>query len=70
MSPIPTDLHFAKSIFTDSHGQDMIDLDRSLDDMIVMDPYEAHAPSRRSDKEVASMLALLDNLEQGKETTR
>jgi len=70
MRPFPTDRHFAKSIFTDSHGQDMLDLDRSLDDMIVMDPYEAHAPSRRSDKEVASMLALLDNLEQGKETTR
>ena len=70
MSEPATDRHFVKSIVTDSQGRDMLDLDRSLDDMLVMDPYEAHAPSRRSDKDVANMLALLDNLEQGKETTR
>lgn len=44
-----------------------------LDEEIQIDPYECHAPSRRSDKEVANLLDLLDNLETGndrKETTR
>ena len=48
------------------------DLDE-LDEIPVVDPYECHAPSRRSDKEVANLLDLLDNLETGndrKETTR
>lgn len=36
------------------------------DDLIIVDPYECHAPSRRSDAELGRVLAILDNLEQGK----
>jgi hypothetical protein len=36
------------------------------DYLIVVDPYEVHAPSRRSDKELGRMLDLLASLEQGK----
>lgn len=48
--------------------------DSDMDDLILVDPYECHAPSRRSDREVADILAVLDSLldshEQGKEITR
>lgn len=40
------------------------------DDLIIVDPYECHAPNRRSDRELADLLALLNSIEQGKETTR
>lgn len=40
-----------------------ITVDRELDDMIVVDPYEVHAPSRRSDKELGRVLSILDELE-------
>ena len=38
------------------------DLDE-IDEILVVDPYEVHAPSRRSDKDLASLLDLLDSLE-------
>jgi hypothetical protein len=41
------------------------------DDDILVDAYECHAPSRRSDKELAIILSLLNSLEtsvDGKET--
>jgi hypothetical protein len=44
-----------------------------FDDINVVDPYEVHAPSRRSDKDLGEFLNLLDSLETGddrKETTR
>lgn len=40
------------------------------DDDILVDPYEVHAPSRRSDKELGRVLEILDNLENGKEITQ
>lgn len=61
-------LHFPRCIVTDSQGRD--EIDRGIDDMIVVDPYERHAPSRRSDKELAAVLALLDELKAGKEDNR
>lgn len=39
------------------------DFDDDFDDLLVVDPYERHAPSRRSDREVADVLAILDSLE-------
>lgn len=44
-----------------------------FDDLVVVDPHEAHAPSRRSDKDLGEFLSLLDSLETGndrKESTR
>ena len=41
--------------------------------MIVVDPYEVHGPSRRSDKDLGDFLTLLDSLETSndrKEATR
>lgn len=64
-------LHFLRSIETDNQGRDLID--RELDDMIVVDPYEVHGPSRRSDKDLGDFLTLLDSLETSndrKEATR
>ncbi len=63
-------LHFQRCISTDERGVD--EIDRKIDDMIV-DPYECHAPTRRSDKDLGEFLSLLDSLETGKdrkETTR
>lgn len=60
--------HFQRSLVTDSHGRD--EIDREIDDRIVADPYELHAPSRKSDAELNRVLAILDNLENGKEITR
>jgi hypothetical protein len=63
---------FRRGLYTtDEPALDEIDDD--LDDMAVADPYELHAPSRRSDKELARMLDLLDSLPTGndrKEITR
>ena len=63
------------ALFLDSllTPDDLDEIDRELDEQTIVDPYEVHAPSRRSDKEVANLLDLLDNLETGndrKETTR
>jgi hypothetical protein len=52
---------------------DFDEIDAELDDLTVADPYELHAPSRRSDKDLARMLDLLDSLPTAndrKETTR
>lgn len=51
----------------------LTDIDEDFDDLVVVDPHEAHAPSRRSDKDLGEFLNLLDSLETGndrKETTR
>jgi hypothetical protein len=48
-------------------------IDEDFDDLIVVDPYEVHAPSRRSDKNLGEFLSLIDSLETGndrKEITR
>jgi hypothetical protein len=65
----------AHALFIDSllTPEDLDEIDRELDEQTIVDPYECHAPSRRSDREVANLLDLLDNLETGndrKETTR
>lgn len=65
---VSDDLHFLRSTSVDAQGRD--EIDRMCDDMIVVDPYELHAPSRRSDKELAAMLAVLDALDTGKEKTQ
>jgi hypothetical protein len=52
-------------------ARDFDEVDELVAEIPVVDPYEVHAPSRRSDKEVANLLDLLDNLETDrKETTR
>lgn len=61
-------LHFLRSLATDDRGVD--EIDREIDDILVVDPYEVHAPSRKSDADLNRVLAILDNLESGKETTR
>jgi hypothetical protein len=61
-------LHFQKCIATDDRS-----IDEDFDDLIVVDPHEVHAPSRRSDKDLGAFLGLLDSLETGndrKEITR
>jgi hypothetical protein len=40
-------------------------LDQDFDERVVVDPYECHQPSRRSDKELGHLLNLLDSLETG-----
>jgi hypothetical protein len=55
---------FRRGLYTtDEPALDEIDDD--LDDMAVADPYELHAPRRRSDKDLARMLDLLDSLPTG-----
>lgn len=41
------------------------DEDDIFDDLLEVDPYVPNAPSRRSDKELARVLAILDNLQTG-----
>ena len=71
-----TPRHWQKCLATDAQGRDAIDRridDELIDDLTVVDPYEVHAPSRRSDKALGELLGLLDSLEFGnsrKETTR
>ena len=60
--------HFQRSIVTNCQGRDEIDL--GIADLVVVDPHELHSPGRRSDKELAAVLALLDELDTGKEETR
>lgn len=60
--------HFRRSLSTDSQGRD--EIDREIDDMNVVDPYEIHAPSRKSDIELNRVLNILDNIENGKASTR
>ena len=42
-------------------------IDDELDEHITIDPYVSGTNSRRSDKEIAHMLALLDSLDTGKD---
>jgi hypothetical protein len=61
-------LHFQKCISVDDRS-----IDEDFDDLLVVDPFEVHAPSRRSDKDLGAFLGLLDSLETGndrKEITR
>ena len=68
--PVSVNAHalFINSLLTEA---DHDEIDEFVAEIPVVDPYEVHAPSRRSDKEVANLLDLLDNLETDrKETTR
>ena len=58
-------LHFRKCLATDSLGRD--EIDRELDEMIVVDGYNREPSSRRSDREIARVLSILDNLPRGKD---
>lgn len=58
-------LHFQRSISTDSHGFD--EIDRELDEMIEVDPYNREPSSRKSDASLGRLLAILDNLPTGKD---
>ena len=58
---------FQKSI-SSPRPFDAVDLE--CDDMTIVDPYEIHAPSRKSDVELNRVLSILDNLENGKKITR
>ena len=58
------DRHFACCISTDQCGRD--EIDRELDEMIEVDPYNREPPSRKSDKEISRVIDILDNLPRGK----
>lgn len=45
------------------------ELEDWLDEQIQVDPYECHASSKRSEREVSNLLAILDNLDR-KEITQ
>ena len=67
--------HTTSCLLTELFGPDEIDrsIDEDFDDLVVVDPYEVHAPSRRSDKDLGEFLSLIDSLETGndrKEITR
>jgi hypothetical protein len=53
--------HDWRESLSESRPFDEIDLE--CDDMTIVDPYEIHAPSRRSDKEINRLLSILDSLE-------
>jgi len=53
-------LHFRRSLATDDCGRD--EIDRELDEHLQIDPYVTGTNNRRSDKELARMLSLIDNL--------
>lgn len=65
MSKTTTDRHFARCISTDSCGRD--EIDRELDDLIEVDPYNREPSSRKPDKEIFSALDILDNLPRRKD---
>ena len=52
--------HWQKCLATDAQCRGaidrMIDDDELIDDLTVVDPYEVHAPSRRSDKDLDRLL--------------
>jgi hypothetical protein len=54
--------HFLRSISTDNCGRD--EIDRALDEQIVIDPYVPQVRSRRSDEELARVLSILDSLDE------
>ena len=43
-------------------SRDFDEIDEWIDELTICDPYECHAPSRRSDKSLASFLDMIDNL--------
>lgn len=53
-------LHFRRSIATDERGVD--EIDREIDEYLEVDPYVTGTNNRRSDRELARMLELIDNL--------
>jgi hypothetical protein len=64
--------HFLRCISTDERGLDEIDreIDEDFDDLVEIDPYVTGTNNRRSDRDLAKMLELIDNLpisENGKE---
>ena len=59
-----------EQLLTSDQRRPLDEIDRMFDDHIVIDPYEVHGPSRKSDADLNRVLAILDNLESGKEITR
>ena len=57
MSTIITGDHLRRSLSTDDQGRD-----RDLDEMIQVDPCVSGTNNRRSDKDLARMLDLIDSL--------
>jgi hypothetical protein len=58
-------LHFQKCISVDDR-----EIDEDFDDLVEIDPYVTGTNNRRSDRDLAKMLELIDNLpisENGKE---
>ena len=55
-------VHFLRSTLTDERGGD--EIDRDLDEMIQVDPYNGDSPSKRKDSELTRVLAILDSLEE------
>ena len=54
--------HFARCISTDTCGRD--DIDRELDEMIEVDPFNGDPPNKRSDKELSRLLSILDSIDE------
>ena len=52
---------FRHSLLTDG---DLDEIDE-IDDLLEVDPFIPNPPSRRSDRELARVLAILDNLQTG-----
>ena len=64
--------HTTSCLLTDLFGEDEIDrsIDEDFDDLVEIDPYVTGTNNRRSDRDLAKMLELIDNLpisENGKE---
>ncbi len=62
--PLPVEL------LATQYQRRLSDIDEDLDDLIEIDPYVSGTNSRRSDRDLAKMLDLIDNLpisENGKE---
>lgn len=62
MTAITTDHHFLRSIQTDAQGRD--EIDRELDEMIEVDPFNGDPPNKRSDKELDRLLSILDSIDE------
>ncbi len=67
--------HTTSCLLTELFGPDEIArrIDEDFDDLIVVDPYVTGTNNRRSDRDLAKMLELIDNLpisENGKEGSK